>query len=957
MPDRREGRGNHRVLIVVCLLGVAAVARFTSGQGIPTAPRFKLQPVFDLIVLDDYLDEPGGLENPGLQAIALADVDDDGVVDLVAINQTEEGVQVLLGDGDGGFDFDNIYDIDAVPTSVAVADVGSPFDSDFRGEPDGVLDIIVGSDTGEVFILPGLEDGEFQEEFEPDLSDVLDASQVQGLAVGNFDGNGDPDLAVLDFFDEVYVLCNSEGDFIACGGEDGGPIDTGGDAPVDIVAGDFDGDGDTDLAVLNRISRDVSVMFGNGDGTFGEVDEPVVATALDDQDPQDFAVGRIDGDNLHDLVIVNREDFDQLGVVTLYGQRSRRFESRSSIVPLESTAVTLADFDDDAADSLDALVVTNRVQDSPGMLVNDGAGNLLNPVASSAAFGASVAVAAADIGHDALTDAIALALDGARLQVALNFSRDPTETPTPSTPSPTTTGSQLPTSTPTPTVPTGTPTPTNTPTPIPTANYGRCDLQVTGTLAGIATGQLDGDGSPDIAVSDSANNQVHVIFNTASLLASMRNCAMVMKVDPLPVDFISVAVGSAPGAIVAVDVDRDGDLDLAVAGGDGITILEGNGSGQFSARPPLPVGVKPVAITADNYPVDPLDARARTPLNLNSGPNGDAFTDLVVANAGSDFLSILYGRADGGFDVTTRTIPGRASTIVAADFNKDGKVDLAASRGSDLLLLLQEGELDESGRAVFQVRPAFGSGDTIVALASGFFDGNRLPDLLVTRGTPADKAEIFLFQDPSFSKADDFGVSDGPSAAGVGFFNSRDATFDAVVASRDKSVLNFALGDGAGGFPPPELDTFAVGSGPAALSVVDIDQDGMQDVVTANEDGTTSVLLSSVPPPTPTPLPTGTPTTTGTPTATGTQTDTPSVTPTHTGTRTPRPDDTATATKTKEGIFALSGNGCSLGTTAGNPPVEWPAFLLILALARYLRPRRWPRRGGGTGNDVRRPQS
>ena len=77
------------------------------------------------------------------------------------------------------------------------------------------------------------------------------------------------------------------------------------------------------------------------------------------------------------------------------------------------------------------------------------------------------------------------------------------------------------------------------------------------------------------------------------------------------------------------------------------------------------------------------DVRAREPIFLND----DTRPDFVVANAGSQFLSIFYG-AEGGYTVALRDIPGTATTVAAADFNQDGRVDIVAGRGSDAPRLL-----------------------------------------------------------------------------------------------------------------------------------------------------------------------------------------------------------------------------------------------------------------------------
>jgi hypothetical protein len=151
----------------------------------------------------------------GRQSFVLGDVNHDGKPDLFVINIDEDEFGVMLGHGDGTFDAPQIYDLDGTPTALAIADLASPFASDASGDIDGQPDVVVAFDDGSAEIYLGRGDGGFDPP-EQNLVDVLDASELIGIVVDDFDGNGRLDLGLLDLFEEVYFSRNVDGNFAPC---------------------------------------------------------------------------------------------------------------------------------------------------------------------------------------------------------------------------------------------------------------------------------------------------------------------------------------------------------------------------------------------------------------------------------------------------------------------------------------------------------------------------------------------------------------------------------------------------------------------------------------------------------------------------------------------------------------------------------------------------------------------
>jgi hypothetical protein len=109
-------------------------------------------------------------------------------------------------------------------------------------------------------------------------------------AIGDFNGDGIPDLAVVNRNDDnvSILLGNGSGGFSAATGS---PISVG-DVPVSIAVGDFNGDGVTDLAVVNNGPNNVTILLGNGSGGFSEAAGSPVPVG---NGPVDVAVEDLNG--------------------------------------------------------------------------------------------------------------------------------------------------------------------------------------------------------------------------------------------------------------------------------------------------------------------------------------------------------------------------------------------------------------------------------------------------------------------------------------------------------------------------------------------------------------------------------------------------------------------------------------------------------------------------------------
>ena len=232
-------------------------------------------------------------------SVAAADVNRDGKPDLLATNQCADSncangaVGVLLGNGDGTFQAAVTYGTGAqVAFSLAVLDVNR----------DGKPDLEVTNRWAGVGVLLGNGDGSFQNAVTYGTGGTWNQlTQAESVAVADMNGDGKPDLLVVDPFSAIVgvLLGNGDGTFQT-------PVTytTGGSGPSSVAVADVNGDGKLDVLVANTgggpDDGSVGVLLGNGDGTFqAHVDYG------DELFPLWVAVRDFNGDGRPDLAVTN----------------------------------------------------------------------------------------------------------------------------------------------------------------------------------------------------------------------------------------------------------------------------------------------------------------------------------------------------------------------------------------------------------------------------------------------------------------------------------------------------------------------------------------------------------------------------------------------------------------------------------------------------------------------------
>jgi hypothetical protein len=228
---------------------------------------------------------------PQPQRLAVGDFNNDGRPDLVLTAGGSNYAAELKNTGNGTFAYYNSFLVGQFPVGVVVAD--------FNG--DGNLDFAATSSQANVVaICTGKGDGTF----DPARTRSTDGQRPRGFAVGDFNGDGRPDLAVT-LFDTNSVDVLFGDNQLAFSKRAVTFLEQPNSNPDDLAVADFNGDGRPDLAVLNRGTGKVSVLLDTTQGQLTTSRDYDVGTGS-----RAVAAGDLNGDGRPDLVAVNEASMD-----------------------------------------------------------------------------------------------------------------------------------------------------------------------------------------------------------------------------------------------------------------------------------------------------------------------------------------------------------------------------------------------------------------------------------------------------------------------------------------------------------------------------------------------------------------------------------------------------------------------------------------------------------------------
>jgi hypothetical protein len=648
---------------------------------------------------------------------------------------------------------------------------------DFNG--DGKLDLLT---LAGVLLNNG--DGTFRQP----VGYLTTAWTPTGVAVDDFNGDGKLDIAVSAFgvfgnFSSPEVVAKIGSVVSILLGNGDGTFQPRMDFPEPysgggLAVGDFNGDGKRDLAVtgggLFPIAPPfLSILLGNGDGTF----RPHVDTTQTNIFSNSVAVGDFDGDAKTDVALPNSNT-----VAVFLSRGDGTFQKEVDYVAgAPVVSVGIGDFNGDH--KLDLAVATyDGTSSKVDVLLGNGDGTFQEHLDYDAAPN-SGSIAIQDLNGDGKAD-VALTTSAAIVSVLFGNGDG---------------------------------------TLGPHVDYG-----VGVAHPSLFVGDFNGDGKPDLATGTNV-----LLNNGDGTFRSNRE----------------YLTGRGPVATVTADVNGDGIPDMATANGacipdddcrpsQTVSVLLGNSDGTLRPATDYPTGNYPQSLAVGDF-------------------NGDGRLDLVTANHDDDTVSVLMGNGDGTFrprvDYLTATFP---YSVAVGDFNGDGKLDLAVATVGNSVVSVLLGNGDGTFRAHLDYPTAL----PCVSVAVGDFNGDGRLDLVATGpndpfATSSGQLSVLLGNgDGTFQAHKDYAVgralkvtvadlnADGKKdlvVANGGLF-CRVLPFGDISCSNNKTII-VLLGNGDGTFRAAV--NYETGAGPFSVAIGDFNGDGKRDVVVANSGATTVSVL------------------------------------------------------------------------------------------------------------------
>ncbi|XZE22169.1 FG-GAP-like repeat-containing protein [Pirellulaceae bacterium SH449] len=755
----------------------------------------------------------------------LVDLDGDGQLDIVGRNANVTDLGWMRGVGDGSFEpFVRLADGGDITVGASNYSTRSYDFADLNG--DGHLDIVLGEyNSGNVVVL--LNDGE--QNFSIALT-IDPPGGFQGplvVHIADFTGDGELDIFTINHWQSRVDLFVGDGTGTGFTHQPGADLyglagnAAGSDGPVDI-----NGDGHLDIVLTNTGTNDPTspqVLINDGQGNFTRNDYPMLSfpghSTEHNRTSNDIARGAMfgdyNGDGVMDLIYMTAgNDFNGVGI--RLGTRPGEFGATRTIAGQDTfdSDVHAADFNGDGI--VDLLLLR-----SASMMLGNGDGTFAEPFPAVQVARPSTFGAVADFNLDGVPDYVAVRnanqSPAARFYVAL-ANGDGTFDISDDQPA---TGSF----------------------------YGYQDIRIE---------DFNNDGYPDIIAKAGVERFIDVYLNDpddpGTFTQSFRTVVQAQGVD----------ANGFTNAFATGDFDGDGNIDfVAVDQLPGepqkLVLFSGDGAGNFSATKEtfafddamFQVGFYYPGVlqsgdlngdgvldivsfgwhgaivhmgngdgtftSIDHYPREVFNQRAKNGYLIDFDEDGHL--DLIQYSH-QETLNIRRGFGDGTFGEPERVgMIGRGSPISFADLDHDGHLDMA-------MMMTGAGNYNNGDTVLF-----FGARDGLVDHVAADLNGDGNEEILAINEAN-DRLKIFLGDNLGrLTRQADLFTGRAPKAVTVGDLNG-DGQLEIITANRAGRSISVFTGSIATGYSSIEIP---VGNGPIDVKTADVNGDGHLDVLVLDD--------------------------------------------------------------------------------------------------------------------------
>jgi hypothetical protein len=319
---------------------------------------------------------------------------------------------------------------------------------------------------------------------------------------------------------------------------------------------------------------------------------------------------------------------------------------------------------------------------------------------------------------------------------------------------------------------------------------------------------LDKDGHTDIVVGNSGSDNICVFYGYGNISFT----------QPM---FYPIDTGSLSYGVVVSDFNNDGQLDIGVAnyGANNFAILLGLANRMFFTRVTFSTGAysQPSWLAVADF-------------------NNDGRLDIVVSSSGTSDASVFFGYASEDFLIApayTINSTSKLTSIAVGDFDYDTHLDIAVADNATNNVVVVFGSI--YGTFMRHMTYSTGNDSHPCSVAAADLNNDHRLDLVVAN-SGSNSIGVFLadvngsFGNPTVYST---GLRSQPYSVAVGDFNN-DTLLDVAVANYGASSVGIFLGYGNGSFADQMIFSSGYGSQPFALTVGDVNNDNLTDIVATN---------------------------------------------------------------------------------------------------------------------------